>query len=128
MLLLLHPNGFCAGVFHPVAARLAARGACRPIGIDLRGHGATTSLPALPDNYGYDLMAGDVVAVLDALGVGEVVLLGESLGGGVSILVDALAPGRVTRLLLCEPVAMPAVAIGDRPVMDNPMATGARRR
>jgi len=31
-LLLLHPNGFCAGLFDPIARRLAAAGAFRPIG------------------------------------------------------------------------------------------------
>ena len=36
-LVLLHPNGFCAGVYDPVARRLAS--GHRVIGIDLRGHG-----------------------------------------------------------------------------------------
>ena len=38
-LLLLHPNGFCAGFFDPLARRL--RDAFRPVAVDLRGHGGT---------------------------------------------------------------------------------------
>ena len=37
--LLLHPNGFCAGFFDPLARRL--RDTFRPIGVDLRGHGGS---------------------------------------------------------------------------------------
>ena len=38
-LVLLHPNGFCAGFFDPLARRLSDT--FRPIGVDLRGHGGT---------------------------------------------------------------------------------------
>jgi pimeloyl-ACP methyl ester carboxylesterase len=102
-LVLLHPNGFCAGAFVPLAERLAATGRYRPVAVDLRGHGATGKPPA-QDDYRYALMARDVIAVLDHLGIGEAVLLGNSLGGGVAILVDAFAPGRVRHLLLCEAI------------------------
>ncbi len=106
---LLHPNGFCAGLFDPIARRLAAGGAFRPIGVDLRGHGGTDK-PEPPDPYRYDAMAGDVVAVLDALGFDDVDVVGGSLGGGVAIHVDQQQPGRARRLLLCEPIALPPTA------------------
>src|SRR5207237_6765948 len=73
---LLHPNGFCAGLFDPIARRLAAGGAFRPVGIDLRGHGATDK-PEPPDPYTYEAMAGDVIAVVDALGCDDV----DTVGG-----------------------------------------------
>ncbi|MER3453135.1 MAG: alpha/beta hydrolase, partial [Acidimicrobiia bacterium] len=38
-LVLLHPNGFCAGLFDPLARRLA--GSRRVLGVDLRGHGGS---------------------------------------------------------------------------------------
>jgi pimeloyl-ACP methyl ester carboxylesterase len=123
---LLHPNGFCAGLYDPIARRLAAGGGFRPIGIDLRGHGGTDK-PEPPGPYRYDGMAGDVIAVLDAYGFDDVDIVGGSLGGGVAIHVDRLAPGRARRLVLCEPVAL---AIGpDAPVgAAHPMATAALRR
>jgi pimeloyl-ACP methyl ester carboxylesterase len=123
---LLHPNGFCAGLYDPIARRLAVSGAYRPIGVDLRGHGGTDK-PEPPGPYHYDGMAGDVVAVLDAFGFDEVHIVGGSLGGGVAIHVDRLQPGRARRLLLCEPIALPVGP--DTPIgAAHPMAAGALRR
>jgi pimeloyl-ACP methyl ester carboxylesterase len=61
-------------------------------------------------------MAADVVAVLDALGVTEAVLLGESLGGGVAVLVDALRPSLVRRVMLCEAIAFDVHPEPERPI------------
>jgi pimeloyl-ACP methyl ester carboxylesterase len=130
-LLLLHPNGFCSGVFDPLAQLVRAD--YRTIGIDLRGHG-TSDAPATFAECGFVAAAGDVVAVVDALGLTEVVVLGESLGGGTGILVDRLRPGLVRRLLLCEPIAM--AGPGEHPGMpslpgaegENHMSAAARRR
>jgi len=125
-LVFLHPNGFCAGLFDPIARRLAAGGAFRPVGVDLRGHGGTDK-PEPPDPYRYEGMAGDVLVVIDALGFDDVDIVGGSLGGGVAIHVDRKQPGRARRLLLCEPIALPATA--DRsPGEAHPMVTGALRR
>ncbi len=90
-LVLLHPNGFCAGIYHPLALRL--RDAHRVLGIDLRGHGAS-QLVTDPALLGNDAMARDVLAVLDHLGVDRFDLLGVSLGGGVGIVVAADAGDR----------------------------------
>src|SRR5262245_38077605 len=88
-LLLLHPTGFCAGFFDPLARRL--RNTYRPIGVDLRGHGGTDA-PDERHRFAYTRMAEDVVAVLDHLGVDHWAALGESGGGGVAILVDQIRP------------------------------------
>jgi pimeloyl-ACP methyl ester carboxylesterase len=103
-LLLLHPTGFCAGFFDPLARRL--RDTYRPIGVDLRGHGGTDA----PDftevhRYSFRRMAVDVLAVLDHLDVHAWCALGESGGGGVAALVDAARPNATRRLLLCEAIA-----------------------
>jgi pimeloyl-ACP methyl ester carboxylesterase len=124
-LVLLHPNGFCAGVFEPLARAL--RGDYRTIGIDLRGHG-TSDAPSSADACGFDAAAGDVVAMLEYLGLDEVVLLGESLGGGTGILVDRLRPGLVRKLLLCEPIAMPSAGGLPGAGSENHMSAMARRR
>jgi pimeloyl-ACP methyl ester carboxylesterase len=124
-LVLLHPNGFCAGLFEPLARALRADH--RVVGVDLRGHG-TSSAPTSFEECGFLAAAGDVVAMLDHLGLDEVVVLGESLGGGTGILVDRLQPGRVRKLLLCEPIAMPAADGLPGRTVENPMAAMARRR
>jgi pimeloyl-ACP methyl ester carboxylesterase len=131
-LLLLHPNGFCAGFFDPLAHRL--RDTFRPIGVDLRAHGGTDT-PANPaEDYAFALMAADVVAVLDHLEVDSFSALGESLGGGVATMVDAALPGAMRRLMLCEAIAFDPIAFGlQRPLAStkaggNFMADAARKR
>jgi pimeloyl-ACP methyl ester carboxylesterase len=111
-LVLLHPNGLCAGLFEPLALRLRAD--FRPVAIDLRGHGGTGS-PASRDGFAFECMAADVLAVLDHLEIDGAVALGQSLGGGVAVLVDQLRPGLVRRLLLCEPIAMSPDGMAARP-------------
>jgi pimeloyl-ACP methyl ester carboxylesterase len=124
-LVLLHPNGFCAGVFDPLAR--IVRSEYRTIGIDLRGHG-TSDAPTRYEECGFVAAAGDVIAMLDSLGLDEVVLLGESLGGGTGILVDRLRPGLVRRLLLCEAIAMQSVGGLPGSGGENRMSAMARRR
>jgi pimeloyl-ACP methyl ester carboxylesterase len=123
-LVLLHPNGFCAGIFEPLARRLVADH--RVVGVDVRGHG-TSDPPATVDDCSVVAAAGDVVALLDHLGFDEVVVLGESLGGGVGTLVDRQRPGLVRRLMLCEAIAMPMGALPG-PGEHNRMANLTRRR
>lgn len=106
-LLLLHPNGLCAGFFDPLARRLTDT--FRVLAVDLRGHGGSDP-PESRDGLRYRPMAGDVVAVLDALGVDSFCAVGESLGGGVGSVVDLLRPGTMRHLVLCEAIAFDASA------------------
>jgi len=130
---LLHPNGFCAGVYDPLARRLASRH--RVVGIDLRGHGASDDVVESAF-LGNDAMALDVLAVADHLGLDRFALIGVSFGGGVGIEVAAVAPERVAALVLCEAIAIEAQAreqqhFGYRDSPDggdHPLAVGARRR
>jgi len=129
-LLLLHPNGLCAGFFDPLARRLTD--AFRVIGVDLRGHGGSEA-PHTRAGLQYVPMASDVVAVLDALGVETFSVVGESLGGGVGAVVDQLRPGTLRHLVLCEGIAFDARAFpqGRRPGeggTGNFMADTARAR
>lgn len=120
---LLHPNGFCAGLYEPVAMALRTR--CRPIAIDLLGHGASDA-PAEPAQYEFSRLGDDVLAVLDELALASPIGVGGSLGGAVAVMVDKADPGRWQRLLLAEPVAFPLEAFGES--AENPMAAGARKR
>ncbi len=129
-LVLLHPTGFCAGFFHPLASRLTDR--FHPIGIDLPAHGASDA-PADRDGFGFDRYATHVLAVLDAVGIDRCAVLGESLGGGVGSLVDEQRPGFVRRLMLCEGIAfdadrIPEIRRVEDPDADNYMASIARKR
>jgi pimeloyl-ACP methyl ester carboxylesterase len=130
-LLLLHPTGFCAGFFDPLAQRL--RGTYRAIGVDLRGHGASDE-PGETRDFAYTRQAADVLAVLDHLGVERWCALGESGGGGVAILVDELRPGATRTLVTCEAIAFDPSNFGVRPPTSGPgdggnyMANIARKR
>ena len=110
-LLLLHPTGFCAGFFDPLARRLRDR--FRPVGVDLRGHGGTDA-PDATHAFAYARMAEDVLAVLDHLGIERWAALGESGGGGVAILVDEARPSATRKLLLCEAIAFDPEFFGAR--------------
>jgi len=128
-LIMLHPNGFCAGVYHPIAQRL--RDQFRIIGVDLRGQGASEKVTeeAL---LGNDAMAQDILAIADHLEVTNFSLLGVSLGGGVAIEIAAAAPQRVQKMLLIEAIA---ISGPDRESQhfdygtgNHPLAIGARKR
>jgi pimeloyl-ACP methyl ester carboxylesterase len=122
-IVLLHPNGFCGGIYEPIAERLASR--CRPIAVDLRGHGGS-SAPRGQAAYHFTNLAGDVIKVIDALEITDASAVGGSLGGAVAILADKQSPGLWRRVLLAEPVAFPIDAPAGS--TDNPMAVAARRR
>jgi pimeloyl-ACP methyl ester carboxylesterase len=63
--------------------------------MDSRGHGRSTR-DARP--YGYDLMADDVVALMDVLNVGKADILGWSDGGILGLDLAIRHPGRVGRV------------------------------
>lgn len=65
---------------------------------DHRGHGRS---PVPPGPYTIDDIAGDVIELLDRLGLERVSYLGVSLGGMVGMWLAAHAPERIDRLILC---------------------------
>jgi len=64
--------------------------------VDLRGHGGS----GRPGNYSFELMRDDVVAVLEALDLHNVILVGHSMGGVVAYLVALAQPRRLARLVI----------------------------
>ena len=70
----------------------------RLVSIDLAGHGLSRVTPTARA-WSMAAFAADVVAVIDALGVGDAVLVGHSMGGAVA-LEAALLLGARCRLLL----------------------------
>ena len=69
------------------------------IGIDCRGHGHSDK-PHAETDYGVDLMAGDVIGVLDDLGIDEAAYLGYSMGARIGLQVVLDYSLRVTRAVL----------------------------
>jgi 3-oxoadipate enol-lactonase/4-carboxymuconolactone decarboxylase len=95
--LLMHSLGSNLHVWDAQAASLAH--GLRVVRFDLRGHGLT-ELGRGP--YTLDDLAGDALAVLDALGIATAHVGGISIGGMIAQAVAARAPARVTSLILCD--------------------------
>ncbi len=66
---------------------------------DLRGRGNSANITG---PFGMTAHADDLVAVLDHLGLRDVVVLGHSMGGFVSVVLAHRAPERVRRLILLD--------------------------
>jgi pimeloyl-ACP methyl ester carboxylesterase len=83
--------------FGPILGPLAA--SRQVIAVELQGHGHTadTSRPMT-----IEALAGDVVALLDQLGIAEADLFGFSLGGLVSYAIAVDAPARVGKLIVAS--------------------------
>ncbi len=101
-----------------LAAELAGRGN-RVVTLDLLGHGLSDR-PVDMASYSMPLFAGQVVGLLDHLGVERAVIGGTSLGANVTLEVAAQAPGRVDGMIIEMPVldnALPAGAAVFTPIM-----------
>lgn len=72
------------------------------VGIDLRGHGQSEK-PHQPGAYRQQVMARDVVHLLDHLGIGRADLVGYSMGARIVMRVAADHPDRVWRAVLGGP-------------------------
>jgi len=96
-LLLMHSLGSNLHVWDAQVSSLA-RG-FRVVRFDMRGHGLT-EVGAGPCTF--DELAADALAVLDACGVATAHVGGVSIGGMIAQAVAALAPARVTSLILCD--------------------------
>src|SRR5579863_6124827 len=83
--------------FGPVLEPLAA--SREVIAVESQGHGHTadTGRPMT-----IEALAGDVVALLDHLGIGQADLFGFSLGGLVACAVALSAPARVGKLIIAS--------------------------
>ena len=95
---LVHGFGLDMRMWDPQAADLAARH--QVIRYDLRGFGSSGPFdPGVPYTH-----AGDLVALLDHLGIGQAVLAGLSFGGRVVLQTALMAPQRVRGLVMMDAV------------------------
>jgi pimeloyl-ACP methyl ester carboxylesterase/predicted glycosyltransferase len=71
----------------------------RCVTYDARGNGRSDR-PARPEDYSVEHSVGDALAVLDATGTDAAILVGMSLGGGLSAMLAAHHPARVRAAVL----------------------------
>jgi 3-oxoadipate enol-lactonase/4-carboxymuconolactone decarboxylase len=105
-LVLLTSIGTDLSLYDPVVPLLTPD--FRVLRIDTRGHGASDA-PA--GDYSLDLLADDVLAVMDAAGIAKAVICGTSLGGMTAMALAPRAPERVQALVLActSPALDPSV-------------------
>src|SRR2546430_11669991 len=94
-LVLLHGGLGSGEMFGPVLPLLAERH--QVVVADLQGHGRTADIDRPLD---VRLMAGDIAALVDHLGLAKPDVVGYSLGGGVALQTAARYPAKVRRLVL----------------------------
>lgn len=108
-----HPWALNADIWEYQLVALSERG-FRCIAYDRRGHGRSDD-PGR--GYDYDTLAADLAAVIEALDLRDVTLVGYSMGSAEIIrYVSRYGAGRISRILLTSPVAP---APGDRSMSDN---------
>jgi len=83
-------------------SRALERAGHRVIAYDARGHGASPPAPER-DAYGYDVLAGDLRALLDGLGIERPVLAGASMGAHTLLRFALQEPTRVAGLVVITP-------------------------
>jgi pimeloyl-ACP methyl ester carboxylesterase len=101
-IVLLHGKNFGGYYFRNVIARLSAAG-YRVVVPDQIGWGKSPK----PDiHYSFQQLAANTAALLDALQVGNVAVLGHSTGGMLAVRFALMYPDRVTHLILEDPIGL----------------------
>ena len=98
--LLLHGIGGTGRIWDLFADAVAGR--LRLLAPDARGHGDSAKPPAVPGSYGPADFVADTAAILDALGLERVFLVGHSMGGGHAVAFTLAHPERVRALVIID--------------------------
>jgi pimeloyl-ACP methyl ester carboxylesterase len=110
-----------------MGSRALERSGHRVVAYDARGHGRST--PAPDRDYGYERLASDLEAVLDAAGLQRAVLAGASMGAHTALRLALREPARVAALALITPSYDPESARGERELARwDALAEGLRER
>ena len=113
--LLLHGFPYDVHAYDEVAPILAAAG-CHVITPYLRGYGPTRFLsPETPRSGQQAVLATDLLALMDALGIARAVLAGYDWGGRAACIVAALWSERVRGLVTCGGYNIQDIAGAARP-------------
>ncbi len=102
-LVLLHGSGSSLDAFDAVAQRL--RGRCAVVRLDLPGFGLTGPRP--DRDYRIGAYTGVLEQLLEQVGIGSAVLVGNSLGGNIAWQYTLDFPARVRGLVLVNATGYP---------------------
>lgn len=91
-----------------MGSRALERAGHRVVAYDARGHGRSSPAPN-PAAYGYELLAADLEAVLDRLGLPPAILAGASMGAHTAVRLALTRPERVAGLVLITPSFDPSL-------------------
>jgi pimeloyl-ACP methyl ester carboxylesterase len=108
-----------------MGSRLLERSGYRTIAYDARGHGRSTPAPS-SGAYGYEHLAEDLMAVLDALEVQRALVAGASMGALTALRFALLHPERVAALGVITPAydpTVPAPAVQERDALAEGLRT-----
>ena len=98
VVLFVHGFPFDSSMWEPQLAALPD--GWRGIAPDLTGFGGSAG--AADDVYSMDLFAGELISLLDDLGIERAVVCGLSMGGYIAMAMWRLHPDRVRALVLCD--------------------------
>ncbi|MDP9182680.1 MAG: alpha/beta fold hydrolase [Actinomycetota bacterium] len=110
----LHGSGPGVTGWANFGANLPELQGIRSIVVDQPGFGASGRPEVYERNY-LDIAADAVVGLLDVLGLDQVGLVGNSMGGDVAVTIALNHPGRVSRLLLNGPGGTGVPVLGPSP-------------
>jgi pimeloyl-ACP methyl ester carboxylesterase len=100
---LLHGKNFSASYWEPTIRLLTEHG-YRVIAPDQIGFGKSSKPPAY--QYSFQQLAENTRAVLDAAGLGQVSVVGHSMGGMLATRFALMHPERVEKLVLVNPIGL----------------------
>src|SRR5438270_13933618 len=113
-LILLHGGLMSGETFGPVLPLLAERH--QVIAVDLQGHGRTADIDRPID---VRLMADDIGALINHLGLDMPDLVGYSLGGGVALHAAAKYPAKARRLVAASANIRPHAIYQEMPAQQR---------
>jgi pimeloyl-ACP methyl ester carboxylesterase len=106
-LVMLHGWGGSLYMYRHALERFRALG-FRTVAVDLRGHGLSDK-PLEPNSYSLKSYFADLDALLDDTGDEPVVLVGQSMGGGIALRYAMAYPSRISKLALINPTGLSRV-------------------
>ena len=123
-MILLHGGLVSGEMFGPILPALAENH--RVIAVDLQGHGRTADIDRPLD---IRLMADDIAALIDHLGLDRPDVVGYSLGGGVAFFTAVNHPEKVGKLVMASANirrdAIPAEMLAQSAVVPTWVGTGS---
>ena len=94
-MILLHGGLFSSNAWAPIVPQLSDHHEVIPV--DLQGHGRTADIDRPID---VRLMADDICALIDHLGLQKPDVVGHSVGGGVALFTAVKCPDKVRRMVM----------------------------